>query len=135
MSQPRRYIGKAIIHPTNTDNLYDVKAVEDANGNWVAWEDYEKLQAEVKMWKDITIDAGVACNERARENQDLENQIERLKAEVEKLRFASRCDIPKLYSQINFVDKKWEVVRIGAKDDVEHLVNCVRVTLTLVETK
>lgn len=85
MSQPRRYIGKAIIHPPNPDNLYDVEAVEDANGDWVAWEDYEKLQAEVKMWKDITIDAGVACNERARENQDLENQIERLKAEVNRL--------------------------------------------------
>lgn len=55
MSQPRRYIGKAIIHPTNTDNLYDVKAVEDANGDWVAWEDYEKLQAEVNRLNDLIV--------------------------------------------------------------------------------
>jgi chromosome segregation ATPase len=45
-----------------------------------------RLKAEVDAWKDMVADSGVACNERARENQDLENQIERLKAEVERLR-------------------------------------------------
>jgi len=45
----------------------------------------DDLKAEVDVWKDMVTDSGVACNERARENQDLENKIERLKAEVERL--------------------------------------------------
>jgi chromosome segregation ATPase len=45
----------------------------------------KRLKAEVEAWKGMVADSGVACNERARENQDLENQIERLKAEVERL--------------------------------------------------
>jgi regulator of replication initiation timing len=48
MSEPKRYIGKAIIRPPHPDNLYDVEAVEDANGDWVAWEDYSKLKSEVE---------------------------------------------------------------------------------------
>ena len=43
----------------------------------------------------MVADEGVACNERARENQDLENQIERLKAEVERLTaFTTRTIVP-----------------------------------------
>jgi uncharacterized small protein (DUF1192 family) len=54
-------------------------------GEYVLHSDYARLKAEVEAWKDMVADSGVACNERARENQDLENQIERLKSEVERL--------------------------------------------------
>ena len=68
MSQPKRYIGKAIIRPPHPDNLYDVEAVEDANGDWVAWEDYKKLQAE--LFKFIATDNEEICK--------LQNEVERL---------------------------------------------------------
>jgi cell division protein FtsB len=62
-------------------------------GKFCEYRDYVKLEAEnarlraeVDAWKDMVADSGVACNERARENQDLKNQIERLKAEVERLK-------------------------------------------------
>ena len=118
-------------------------------GDWVKWDDYEKLQSDYKKVEDSlrhyieqealrkigetlhqqNIDSGAY-------NREKNETIKALKADNEKLRFASRCDIPKLYSQINFVDKKWEVVRLGAKDDVEdNGEKCVRVTITLVETK
>jgi hypothetical protein len=58
---------------------------EAEQGKYVEYEDYARLKAEVEAWKDMVADSGVACNERARENQDLENQIERLKAEVDRL--------------------------------------------------
>jgi len=70
MSEPKRY-------------HLEMQKADD--GDWVLYEDYARLKAEVEAWKDMVADSGVACNERARENQDLENQIERLKAEVERL--------------------------------------------------
>jgi len=61
---------------TITDNRAEINRLKAENA---------RLKAEVEAWKDMVADSGVACNERARENQDLENQIERLKAEVERL--------------------------------------------------
>ena len=75
MSEPKRY---------GIDPKYcSIEEFED--GQYVSYSDYARLKAEVEAWKDMVADSGVACNERARENQDLENQIERLKAEVESL--------------------------------------------------
>lgn len=45
-------------------------------------------------------------------------------------------DIPRLYSEIKFIDKTWEVVRIGAKDDIEdNGEKCVRITISIIEKK
>jgi hypothetical protein len=41
-------------------------------------ESHARLKEEVKVWKDVGTDNGVACNERAKENQHLENKIARL---------------------------------------------------------
>jgi hypothetical protein len=64
-------------------------------GNWVGYADYAALQAEnekLKTERDhyqwASTNDGIACNERARENQHLENQIADLKAENERLRYA-----------------------------------------------
>ena len=48
-------------------------------------DDQTRLKAEVEFWKSASTDNGIACNERANENQGLENDIARLKAEVERL--------------------------------------------------
>ena len=48
----------------------------------------ERLKTERDHYQWASINDGIACNERARENQDLENQIDALKAEVERLRKA-----------------------------------------------
>jgi hypothetical protein len=103
------------VKPENLEGKYAPPAliIEETKEKcgWVSYEDYARLKAEVEeltgllkastyyntsdevtrlkaevdAWKEMVADSGVACNERARENQDLENQIERLKAEVERL--------------------------------------------------
>lgn len=103
--------------------------VECSIGEWVLHSEYEKIKADLdyvrRMRTQETLDL-----------QEMSNIVNEVRAENERLRFASKCDIPKLYSQINFVDKKWEVVRLGAKDDVEdNGEKCVRVTITIIETK
>jgi hypothetical protein len=67
--------------------------LRDPAGNWVGYAEYAALQAEVEKLKTerdhyqwASTNDGIACNERARENQDLENQINALKAENEGLR-------------------------------------------------
>jgi uncharacterized small protein (DUF1192 family) len=69
--------------------------LRDPDGQWVPFADYAALQAEnerLKTERDhyqwASINDGIACNERARENQDLENQIDALQAENERLRKA-----------------------------------------------
>jgi hypothetical protein len=69
--------------------------LRDPAGNWVGYAEYAALQAEFEKLKTerdhyqwASINDGIACNERARENQDLENQIGELKAENERLRKA-----------------------------------------------
>jgi hypothetical protein len=89
--------------------------LRDPEGNWVPYADYAalkaetvrkleaaippveayigKLEAEVERltkerdhYQWASTNDGIACNERARENQELENQIDELKAENERLR-------------------------------------------------
>lgn len=58
---------------------------------------------------------------------------EKLKAEI--LSLKKPTSIPLLYSKVSFVDKVWEVVRLGAKEDTEDDGSkCVRVTITLSPT-
>jgi len=77
-----------------------------------------RLKAEVDVWKDMVAENGVACNERARENQDLENQIERLKAEVERSNNLARIREKEL-SRIQIENDllKAEVERLTVADD------------------
>jgi uncharacterized small protein (DUF1192 family) len=56
----------------------------------------ERLKTERDHYQWASTNDGIACNERARENQDLENQIDALKAEVERLRKAGDAVIEKL---------------------------------------
>jgi hypothetical protein len=56
----------------------------------------ERLKTERNHYQWASINDGIACNERARENQDLENQIDALKAENERLRKAGDAVIEKL---------------------------------------
>ncbi len=77
--------------------------LRDPDGQWVPYADYAALAAEkdrLKTERDhyqwASINDGIACNERARENQDLENQIDALKAENERLRKAGDAVIEKL---------------------------------------
>jgi hypothetical protein len=67
--------------------------IRNPEGNWVGYAEYAALQAEVEKLKTerdhyqwASTNDGIACNERARENQDLENQIDALKAEVDSIR-------------------------------------------------
>jgi chromosome segregation ATPase len=45
-----------------------------------------ELKAEVEFWKSASTDNGIACNQRANENQGLENEIARLKTELTNLK-------------------------------------------------
>jgi hypothetical protein len=92
---------------------FSAAIVEEDNGVMVKYSDYELLRQEFSVLAEeryTTIRAlelenerltkerdhyqwastndGIACNERARENQDLENQIADLKAENERMRKA-----------------------------------------------
>jgi hypothetical protein len=69
--------------------------IRNPAGNWVGYAEYADLQAKVERltkerdhYQWASTNDGIACNERARENQDLENQIADLKAENERLRKA-----------------------------------------------
>ena len=57
MDTPRRYIAKAVILPVKEDNTYDIEAVQDPNGDWVAWEDYANLKAENERLRKELADA------------------------------------------------------------------------------
>ncbi len=91
MSKPKRYKQIVTIHVATgwtSDSL-----VANEEGSLICYEDYAALQAEnerLKTERDhyqwASTNDGIACNERARENQDLENQIDALKAENERLR-------------------------------------------------
>lgn len=52
MDTPRRYIAKAVIRPVREDDTYDIEAVQDPSGDWVAWEDYARIQAEVERLRE-----------------------------------------------------------------------------------
>jgi len=67
--------------------------IRNPAGNWVGYAEYAALKAEnerLKTERDhyqwASTNDGIACNERAKENQDLENQIDALKTENELLR-------------------------------------------------
>ena len=57
MDTPRRYIAKAVILPVKEDNTYDIEAVQDPNGDWVAREDYANLKAENERLRKELADA------------------------------------------------------------------------------
>jgi hypothetical protein len=101
MSQPKRYSIRG----------FSAALVEEDNGVMVKYSDYELLRQEFSLlaeeryttiralelenerltkernhYRWASINDGIACNERARENQDLENQIDALKAEVDSIR-------------------------------------------------
>lgn len=80
MSQPKRYIGKAIIRPPHPDNLYDVEAVEDANGDWVAWEDYSKLKAEVERLTDAITSGNAITPDAQPINNEVADRLENVTA-------------------------------------------------------
>lgn len=88
MSQPKRYIAKAVIRPIREDNTYDIEAVEDANGDWVAWEDYEKLKQETIKQIETAL-------------PPVESYIAKLEAEVERLTNGIRAIDPLLLEAIN----------------------------------
>jgi hypothetical protein len=103
MSLPKRYSIRG----------FSAALVEEDNGVMIKYSDYELLRQEFSLlaeeryttiralelenerltkernhYRWASINDGIACNERARENQDLENQIDALKAENERLRKA-----------------------------------------------
>jgi len=77
-----------------------------SNGEWVKWNDYAALQAEnerlikdLDFYKWASTQNGIACNDRANENQGLQNEIDALKEQNERLRNAgdAMCDnIPRM---------------------------------------
>jgi len=110
MSQPKRYY---FTSPNIKGVNMGVLIHEDDQAPFVKYSDYELLRQEFshlaeerhttiralelqneRLTKErdhyrwASINDGIACNERARENQDLENQIDALKAENERLREA-----------------------------------------------
>ena len=112
MSQPKRYNFSArIVHIPGGDKEAALHFHHEVNGLFVHYSDYELLRQEFSLLAEeryTTIRAleleverltkerdhyqwastndGIACNERARENQDLENQIAALKVENDLLR-------------------------------------------------
>jgi septal ring factor EnvC (AmiA/AmiB activator) len=127
MSEPKRYFLKL------SDTFRGVRpdVYEHKDGMFVDYDDYARLKAEVEAWKDMVADSGVACNERARENQDLENQIKRLKAEVERLTaFTTRTIIPneELKAQVERLTKAGDAMSREVDPYVtsEDLMNKVR---------
>ncbi len=101
MSQPKRYSIRG----------FSAALVEEDNGVMIKYSDYELLRQEFSLLAEeryttirtlelenqrlkterdhyqwASTNDGIACNERAKENQDLENQIADLKAENDRLR-------------------------------------------------
>lgn len=72
MKDPQRYIAKAVIRPRKNDDTYDVEAVSDSNGDWVAWEDYAKLKDDAERYRLASLRGDVAHLENARLNADME---------------------------------------------------------------
>lgn len=71
--------------------------MDNKDGKFCEYRDYVKLEAkmklemeilqsEVEFWKSASTDNGIACNQRANENQGLENEIARLKTELTDLK-------------------------------------------------
>jgi chromosome segregation ATPase len=65
--------------------------MDNKDGKFCEYRDYVKLEAEMKLlqsevefWKSASTDNGIACNQRANENQGLENEIASLKADLAK---------------------------------------------------
>jgi hypothetical protein len=74
------------------------------------------------MWRDVA---------------DLESLIKSLNKEIERLK-TKHDSLPLLYTDVYLAGKKYEVVRLGAKDapaisDDEPNTPCVKVTITLVK--
>jgi FtsZ-binding cell division protein ZapB len=97
VSQPKRYDFGMTVESCPTTGFHETRpwVYETEHGMYVKHADYAALQAEnERLTKErdhyqwASTNDGIACNERARENQDLENQIDALKAENERLRKA-----------------------------------------------
>jgi NAD(P)-dependent dehydrogenase (short-subunit alcohol dehydrogenase family) len=66
--------------------------IRNPEGNWVGYAEYAALKAEVERltkerdhYQWASTNDGIACNERARENQHLENQIAERETEIHEL--------------------------------------------------
>jgi len=97
VSQPKRYDFGMTVESCPTTGFHETRpwVYETEHGMYVKHADYAALQAEVERltkerdhYQWASTNDGIACNERARENQDLENQIDAIKAENERLRKA-----------------------------------------------
>ena len=82
MSDPRRYIAKAVIVPVKEDNTYDIEAIQDPNGDWVAWEDYANIKAEVESLKEGNEYLGQMHDKEMERSAYLCEQVERLRKEL-----------------------------------------------------
>lgn len=91
MNTPIRYIAKAVIRPVREDNTYDIEAVQDPNGDWVAYEDYEVIENALRhhIEQDALRKVGEALHQRNIDsgayNREKNEVIARLQAEVEHL--------------------------------------------------
>ena len=127
MSQPTRYDAADLRCKKCQKNVEVLGVLRSHDeGRFVMWDDYValkaetvrqietalpsleayigKLEAEVERltkerdhYQWASTNDGIACNERAKENQDLENQIAALKAENERMRKAGNAMYQSLY--------------------------------------
>lgn len=105
MNTPRRYIAKAVIRPVREDNTYDIEAVQDPNGDWVAYEDYKVIENALRhhIEQEALRKVGEALHQRNIDsgvyNREKNEVIARLQAEVAELT-KDACEADKEYKTL-----------------------------------